>query len=170
MSVRKFSVFLGLSVFLSLSAFKADAHPFYVSVTEIRIDTQKRTLTASCRMFTDDLESALTQIFKRPFDLLKQENDAEVKALLNQYIQERFSIGLGGQLISLSFLGFEHEEEATWCYLEADKLNAGNRMTVTNTLLYDFIPMQEHILHIYINGNRQSARLANPSRAAAFSW
>lgn len=170
MSVRKFSVFLVLSAFFSLSALSSDSHPFYVSLTEIRIDLQKRTLTVSCRMFTDDLESALTQIFRRPFDLLKQEDDEQVKALLNQYIQERFSIGLGGHFISLSFLGFEHEDEATWCHLEADKFHTGNQMTVTNTLLYDFIPAQEHIIHVYINGKRQSARLVNPSRAAAFSW
>ncbi len=170
MSVCKFSVFFALFLSFSLSELRAAAHPFYVSVTEIRLDTQKRTLTASCRMFTDDLENALTQIFKRPFDLLKQENDPEVNALLNRYIQDRFSVGLDGLLLNLSFLGFEHEDEATWCYLEAGVNKPGRSMTVTNTLLYDFLPMQEHIIHVYINGVRQSARLVNPSRAAAFTW
>lgn len=121
-------------------------------------------------MFTDDLENALTRIFKRPFDLLKQENDSEVNALLNRYIQERFSVGLEGQLLPFSFLGFEREEEATWCYLEALDCKSGKGMTVSNALLYDFLPMQEHVIHLYVNGKRQSARLVNPARSAAFFW
>jgi hypothetical protein len=152
-----------------MSAHTSD-HPFYVSVTELKLDTRKHTLTASCRMFTDDLESALTQIFDRPFDLLKQENDSEVNALMNRYIRERFSVGLEGQLLQFYFLGFEREEEATWCYLEAVDCKAGNGMTVSNSLLYDFLPLQEHVIHLYVDGKRQSARVVNPSRSAAFFW
>jgi hypothetical protein len=164
------SIFLVMLSALFLVSGNTSDHPFYVSVTELKLDTRKHVLTASCRMFTDDLESALTRIFKRPFDLLKQENDAEVNALLNRYIQERFSVGLEGQLLQFSFLGFEREEEATWCYLEAVDCKSGKGMTVSNSLLYDFLPLQEHVIHLYVDGKRQSTRLVNPERSAAFFW
>jgi hypothetical protein len=54
--------------------------------------------------------------------------------------------------------------------LEAADCKAGNGMTVSNSLLYDFLPLQEHVIHLYVDGKRQSARVVNPSRSAAFFW
>ena len=170
MMKRNVSIFLAIiSALFSLSVNRPE-HPFYVSVTELKLDTRKHMLTASCRMFTDDLEYALTRIFKRPVDLLNQQSDQEVNALLSRYIRERFSVGIEGELLQFSFLGFEPEEEAIWCYLEAADCKAGNGMTVSNSLLYDFLPLQEHVIHLYVDGKRQSARVVNPSRSAAFFW
>lgn len=148
---------------------KVLAHPFYVSVTEIRADSQKMSLSISCRMFTDDLESALGQLYKRPFDLQRSSSDSAVIKHLNEYIQTRFSVGINGNMQRFTFLGFEKEDESTWCYLESENFVGLGPVTVTNRLLYDFLPDQVNIIHLYLNGQRQSTRLVNPEKTAGFT-
>lgn len=166
-NITLFGAFLLMGLFFSG---QLPAHPFYVSVTEVHADTQKNTLTVSCRMFTDDLENALKQIFNRPFDLLNASSDKETNSLLDAYIQKHFSIGVAGVLQKLQFVGFEHEEEATWCYLESVNFSGLGSVTVTNTLLYDFIPDQVNIIHFYAKGSRRSARLVNPEKSVGFQF
>lgn len=149
---------------------KLSAHPFYVSVSEIRIDTKKATLSLSCRMFTDDLENALSKIYQRPFDLQNSVDNKTVHALLDEYVQKRFSIGLGGVLQSLSFLGMEKEDDATWCYWESTNYKHAANLTVTNGLLYDFLPDQVNVIHVYVDDTRQSIRLVNPDKVAGFRF
>jgi len=158
-----------LLAFLSIVG-KVSAHPFYVSVSEIRIDTQKSTLNVSCRLFTDDLESAFTKIYKTPFDLLKTLEDPAVHKYMDEYFQQRFSIGIAGTLQSLSFVGLEKEDEAVWCYWESSNFKTLGNITVTSALLYDFLPDQINIIHLYVNNARQSARLVNPEKVAGFGF
>lgn len=159
-----------LAVFLFLAGFcgKALAHPFYVGVAELRMDTRAHTLTLSCRLFTDDLEAALTRLYGRPFDLQNAAADKTVHALLDEYVQKRFSIGIAGTLQKLRFLGLEQEDDATWCYWESTNFTDLGSITVTDALLYDFLPDQVNVIHVYANEARQSTRLVNPERTAAF--
>ena len=163
-------VFSALFLLFSVVGGRAAAHPFFVGVTEIRMDTQKSTLSVSCRMFTDDLENALTRLYARPFDLLNADNDKTVHTLLNEYVQARLSIGIGGSLQKLGFVGMEREDDATWCYWESTNFTGLGSITVTDALLYDFLPDQVNVIHVYANDARQSTRLVNPEKTAAFRF
>lgn len=121
-------------------------------------------------MFADDLENALTKIYNRPFDVLKSLDDKAFHTLVNAYIEKRFSIGNGGTMMNLNFVGIEKEDEAVWCYLEATNFKNLGSVTVTDALLYDFIPDQVNIIHLYVDGNRQSTRLVNPDKVAGFQF
>jgi len=151
-------------------AASAPPHPFYVSVTEIRVDTKKEALTVSCRMFTDDLEDALTKLFKRTFDLEASLQDKTVHPLVFEYIQKRLEIGVAGAMQRLAFVGMEQEDDAVWCYLESTNFKTAGGITVTNSLLYDFLPDQVNVIHVYLNEARQSVRLVNPDRVAGFRF
>lgn len=159
-----------LAFFLLLAGFcgRACAHPFYVSVAEIRMDTRAQTLNLSCRLFTTDLEDALTRLYARPFDLQNNLDDKTTQAVLDEYVQKRFSIGIAGVLQKLRFLGLELEDDATWCYWESSNFAGLGSLTVTNGLLYDFLPDQVNVIHVYADDVRQSTRLVNPERTAGF--
>lgn len=132
------------------------------------MDTRAHTLSVSCRMFTDDLENALTRLYARPFDLQQAADDKTAHTLLDEYVQKRFSIGIAGVLQKLRFLGLEQEDDATWCYWESTNFTGLGSLTVTDALLYDFLPDQINVVHVYADGVRQSTRLVNPERSAAF--
>jgi hypothetical protein len=156
-----------LLVALCCSSFSL-LHPYYISMTEIRMDMTKKTVSTSCRMFTDDLQHALTTLYHQPVKL--QQPDTLTSRLLQQYIGARLKVSIGGKPVSFRLIGYEQEEEATWCYLETTPFVAGTTVQITNALLYDFLPAQTNFMHCYRNTERKSQKLANPETVATFSF
>ena len=84
------------------------AHPFYISVTEIRSDAKAQTLNVSCRMFTDDLQEALYKLYQYKGNL--EQPDAQYNALLEKYIAGRLQVRIGEKTVRFRFGGYETEE------------------------------------------------------------
>lgn len=143
-------------------------HPFYVSVSEIRIDDQKKQLTLSCKLFMDDLQDALYKQFKWKADLTKESQEQD--SLLRLYISDRVGIKYADTDIQLNWVGYEIEKEAVWCYLEGNFNNPGTRIQMSNRLLYDYLPKQSNIIHCYLNKKRKSYKLQQPDEVAIFEF
>lgn len=154
-------------IVLLSTSFKAK-HPYYIGMTEIRFDTSKKTVNTTCRMFTDDLQQALFKLYKKRIDL--EHNDTSALPYLRRYMTERFSLTIGGKSTTLKLIGYEIEEEATWCYLETTPYTEPGQVVIFNTLLYDFLPEQTNFIHCYKNTVRKSFKLSNPETNASFTF
>lgn len=168
---RFFSYLFLLTVLFSISLLFLSLkpmHPYYVSVSEIRIDTLSKNVNVSVKLFTDDLQDAVYRINKVPVDFNKQSDNQKI--MLENYFKERFKITIGAKVIPLSFIGYEVEEEATWCYLEFKPLNSFGKVIIVNSLLYDFLPNQTNLIHCYYNQNRKSYKLDNPDKLVIFEF
>jgi hypothetical protein len=145
-------------------------HPYYVSVTEVRIDTREQLLQVSCRMFMDDLEAAIMKLYDQKVDILASVNNQSLNDIFFQYIRQHLIIQLGQIFVQPQMLGYEIEDEAVWCHLELKQVTETGPVKITNTLLYDFIPGQINIIHCYYNGVRKSLKLVNPESIALFEF
>ena len=73
--VTSINKWLSVSAFILLAGFIKNPiqitrhHPFHVSTTEINHNTSDKTLEISCKVFTDDFESALTKQYHTKADL-----------------------------------------------------------------------------------------------------
>jgi hypothetical protein len=143
-------------------------HPYYVSVSDIRIDSESKSVNVSCKLFTDDLQEALYKLNKSEVNLSIQSESQ--KLMLEQYFKERFKLTIAGKAIPLKLIGYEIEEEATWCYLEFNKFENLGKVIISNSLLYDFLPEQTNLIHCYYNLNRKSFKLNNPDKIAQFDF
>jgi hypothetical protein len=163
----KFSLF-----FLMITAFvlKGYSHPYFVSVTEVHINTEKKTFDISCSMFTEDLESAIKSIYITKTDLQKELGAKEVLDLIEKYIQARLQISIGGEKQAYILTGCENQEESTWCYLEGSISSLNKTVAVSNSLLFDFLEEQTNMVHVYWNEERQSTKLNNPHKFVEFSF
>ena len=88
--------FLLVAVFLMQSfhpGVQEIKHPFYVSVSEIRIDDQKKQLTLSCKLFTDDLQDAIYKQFKWKADLKNESPEKAEQADENVIALEEAGVG-----------------------------------------------------------------------------
>jgi hypothetical protein len=157
-------------LFLMTTAFVEKAHRFYLSLTEVRIDTKKQTLDVSCKLFTDDLEDALQKKYGKKIDLAASSKNKDVQALLHRYITENFKVNVGGKLQTLTFVGFETETDATWCYLESVPFIGKGKVSIINSLLYDYLPEQSNMLNVYMDDVEQSSKLVNPEKLAEFNF
>lgn len=145
-------------------------HPFHVSLTEIRMNTGKGNVEVSCRMFTDDLQQAVRKLYISKADLRKTPDDETVNRYVFEYIRSNLSITIGDARISLQWVGYENEEEYTWCYLESTGVMITNAVLVLNTLLFDVNTEQVNMIHCYKDEVRKSTKLDQPENEAVFEF
>jgi hypothetical protein len=145
-------------------------HPFFVSLTEVQHNEKAHRLEVSCKVFSNDLEATLEKNYHTQIDILKPGDRARIEPLIRDYLQKHFQVLVDGKPVSFQFLGYEIEEDAAWCYLEAGKVNQVKRIDVKNDVLFAEHPSQTNLLHVTVKGRRQSTKLDNPESKASFSF
>ena len=145
-------------------------HPYFVSVTEIQHNKKEKTLEISCKIFTDDFEKTLRQNYNTRVDLLNPINKAAMDKLVTDYIKKHLRITADAKALQLQFVGFEKDEEATWCYFQVTNIATLKKVDVTDNLLFEYKKEQINILHVIVNGNRKSTKLDNPEAIASFKF
>ena len=145
-------------------------HPFYVSMTEVQHNEKAKRLEVSCKVFSNDLEAMLEKNYRTSIDLLKPQDKARIEPLLQDYLQRHFQVQVDGKPVAFRFLGYEIEEDATWCFLEAVKVNQVKKLEVKNDILFAEHAGQTNMLHVTVKGRRQSTKLDNPQSQASFRF
>ena len=166
------SIFYKWLILLWLPFFPSqqDAHPIYVSVTEIEHNAAEKTLEISCRIFTDDFEKTLRNEGAATVDLLQPKDKSAMNQLVSQYIRRHLKISVNDQPVTLQFLGYEQAEEAIQSYFQVNNMAVVKKLDVQNNLLYEFKSEQMSLMHITVNGSRKSTRLNNPDDKAGFTF
>ena len=154
----------------SSPATSASFHPFYVSVTEIHHNAKDKALEISCKIFVDDMEEALKKNYKTKVDLSSVQNQEQNNKLIADYISKHLVFVTDGKPQKLSYVGYEKDSEAVYCYFEVPNLPAVKKLDVTNSILQDYTTSQINIMHVYVNGNRKSYKLDYPSNQASFTF
>ncbi len=146
------------------------AHPYYVSVTEIGYSQPDKEIQVACKIFTDDLENALKEMYHTKADLYHPADKATLDRQIAGYIGKHFRVKADNNPVSLRFIGYEIEGEAAWCYLSAGDIPPVKNIEVFNDLLYEYKKEQVNIMHARVGGDRKSARLTYPHTATVFSF
>lgn len=146
------------------------AHPFYVSVATIEHNEQNKILEISCRIFYDDLENELKKEGFSKDDILHPKNKASFEKGLATYLGKNFKIKVNNSPVPIRYLGYQIEEDAAWCYMEAPATGAISQISVLNTLLYQQHPSQTNIIHVTVKGKRKSTKLTLPKTTETFQF
>lgn len=143
-------------------------HPFYLSVTELNIQTKEKLVQASCKIFTDDLQMGLHAMHHKPVNLEKysKQNDS----LLAVFVQQNLKIFIGHNPVLFKFIGYEIQEEAVWFYLEANAKNISSEIRVVNRFLCKSIAAQSNVIHCTFNETRKSYKLNCPETEYVFRF
>jgi len=145
-------------------------HPYYVSVTDIKYNEKEKTLQVSCRTFTDNLEDALRKLYKKQVDVLHPKDKKEIENLLTDYINKHVKIKVNGKLQTLTFIGYEKEEEAVWSYMEIKNIENPKTLIVENAILYDYLPQQINMVHVEVKEKKESQKTTNPEKELVFNF
>ncbi|MDQ6610621.1 MAG: hypothetical protein M3Y85_12460 [Bacteroidota bacterium] len=145
-------------------------HPFYISVTEINHNAGTKSLEISCKFFSDDLEQTLEKAYKAQLDITLPKDKAAFDKYIPDYIAKHFSVVVDGRSLPLTYVGFEKDKESAFAYFEIGNVGTLKQMTITNSLLHDFTSQQINIMHVTVNGKRQSTKLDYPETKAAFGF
>ena len=163
-----------LCSFWMLSGFKPSeksvAHPLYVSVTEINHNASEKSLEISIKIFSDDLEQILEKNNKTQLDILAAKDKAHFDQYIPDYITKNLVLKVDGKQLPLSFVGFEVENEAAYCYFEVRNVASVKKLDIQNSILYDFNDTEMNIVHVTVNGSRKSNKVNYPQKAVDFSF
>lgn len=144
--------------------FSSVLHPYYVSVTEIEYDLQRREVGVACKFFVDDLEEAIRDAGAGKTDLIKGDKTRNTK-LLEEYLSAHLGIMADGRKLDLKFIGFQLDQEAIWCFLEAGAVAPFKKLSVRGDMLFELRKDQINLFHATVNGTRKSYRLVMPDRS-----
>lgn len=145
-------------------------HPFYIAVTEINQNAASKSLEISCKFFADDFEQTLEKAYNTHLDISTAKDKALLDKLIPDYINKHLLLTVDGKPVRLQYVGYEKDKESAYCYFEAPSISAVKQLDVTNSLLHDFRPDQINIMHVTVNGKRQSTKLDYPARQASFRF
>ena len=138
---------------LTLSASRP-AHDFHASVTQMQYNPTEKTFEISIRVFTDDLEKALSQSLNTPVRLGK---DAKSDAILEKYIRERFAyVTPQKQPKAINYVGHEVEVDANWIYLEMPFAEPFQGGLLKQNALMEVFDDQVNMVNIQYQGQKKT--------------
>lgn len=142
-----------LSIVLIYLGWLVSAHPFFISLTEIRQNPDSKNLEIAQKIFWDDLEVSLREYHQESFNILKPKDEKILSAKIGAYLTTHFEIWVDGKKVKLNYLGFEVEEDAIWAYYETIPISITTQVEVRNSILIKEIDGQQNIVHVYFPGN-----------------
>lgn len=136
--------------------FNLQAHPFYVSVTQI--DYKENSLQITLKVFIEDLEMALQNSGQPKLFLGEEKENKNSNQIILNYLNDKFSIKVNkGDPEPYIFIGKETEDDAVWIYLEVKrKVKRVSSLEVKNSIITEKYESQTNLVHTNINGAKKS--------------
>lgn len=164
-----FLVVITLFKWLSVAMFSI-LHPFYVSVTELNHNTADKTLEITCKIYSDDFEKTLSQQYGSLISVTNPKNKELLQIQMTTYIQKHLLLKIDGKSASFTLLGYEIEGDALFCFFQCNNIATVKKIEISNSLLHDFNKNQANIIHVSVNGDRESIKLDYPKTSVSFSF
>ncbi len=159
-----------LTIFFFTEMAAVSAHPFYVSLCQIDFNGQNRSLEISVKIFTDDLQTALRRRGIENLFLGGQGENPESNKYISGYLNDNLSISVDGKPLKISFLGKDHEDGATWCFLEVPNVGTFSNIAITNPMLIETFEGQSNLILVTLNGRTQSLLLKKGNTSGSLSF
>ncbi|WKS96078.1 DUF6702 family protein [Riemerella columbina] len=145
-------------------AFGADKHPYHVGSMDIKYNAKTERFEMIGKFFIDDLEAAVNAESAKSIHFLEPQQQSKTKEILEQYFRNHFKIKVNQKVISYSFLGYEEKSEAVLIYMETEPIKTPQKVEIALSAIYNLYDDQSHIVHITVNGKRQSKKIDYPQR------
>ena len=131
---------------------------------EFNYNSKTSTFEITGRFFLDDMENALKKSYggKAVFHDAASKSDLEKK--IKNYGQEHLKLKVNNQFLALNFIGYEEDSEAVQIYWESAPVKNPKKVETAVSFLYNLFDDQINIIHVIVDGKRQSHKLNYPER------
>jgi len=151
-----------LAFFLLLSlTHRAEAHKFYMSITQMNYNEKTASLEISIKFFTDDLEQAVEHEKNIALRLGTSLQNKNAEQLLMDYLSNKFILKQEVEMPQ-EFLGAETEYDYTYCYIEIKNFDKDKDFSVLHKALMEIFPEQLNKL----NYNRSENSISHSSTSS----
>ncbi len=148
-----------------------DLHPIYVSVIEMEYNGTDKTLEISCKVFSEDFETAMGKAFNTPADVHNPKDKALLEKHMAEYIRKHLVVKYDGKPGTLEWVGYENESQFTFSYFQVNNVaSAPKKIEVLVNIFHELYQDQINIVHVTVNGNRKSTKLNYPETAVKLEF
>ena len=150
--------------------FMSFAHEFYVSISQCELNTKSKRVEIAAKVFTDDLIAAVENGTTKKLYLGEDREISEAENLVKTYFQKHYALTVNDSINTpLNILGFEHDIDVTWVYIESDSIvNNISSVEIFCDILTDILPKQTNIIKFKALGTNQSMILDKSETEASF--
>ena len=145
-------------------------HPYYLSICEIDHNPHAKTLEITFKIFTDDLEEALTAQGAGMLKLGTAQEARQADRHIFSYLQNNVAVIVNGDTTGLSYVGKEVELDVTWCYVEAKQIANVEKIEISSRLLIERHEEQANIVHVTVGKTRKSLLLHKQRTGGALEF
>ena len=147
-----------------LFSFTKAKHPYHVGSVEINYNTNSKSFEITGRFFLDDLENGLSKKYGGAFHFNDEKYKAKLNDALQKYCAEYFKLKGDGKFLKINYVGYEEDSESVNVYLESESVPVPKKVEAAVSFLYNLFDDQINIVHIIIQGKRESEKLTYPNR------
>lgn len=148
----------------TLLLFSFTSHKFYVSVNQIDFNQSKKRLEITNRIFIDDLNASLNASTTEKFEIEDMTLNSKSFGVLQSYLNKHLIFKINKKQKEFQIKNFEIEGDVFVIYSVLGDVSNVKSLEVENSLLFDLIPSQQHIVHFNINETKSSKLLDFESR------
>lgn len=151
----------------AFSSFKPSSetlHPYHVGSVEFNYNPKSKTFEITGKFFLDDLENGLKEKYGKAVHFNDAGYNAAIAELLKKYCAEYIKLKADNQFLVIKYIGFEEDKESVNIFLESEVTDQPKKVETAVSFLYNLYDDQMNIIHIIVNGKRQSERLNYPNR------
>lgn len=130
-------------------------HDYHVSVTQMQYNNASHSFEVSIRVFTDDMEKALSQSHSKQRFVLK-DNDQNDR-FVEEYIRKSFVLTDSQKKNApIKYIGKEQEADATWIYLEIPFQGTLNGSRLLNVTLMEVFDDQVNMTNVKYSSEKKT--------------
>ena len=138
------------------------AHKFYVSVSYMEYDKERKAIEVQKKIFFDDLEFVIKEKHNlSSFDILKSEKDS-VDKYIESYLYENILFDIDGIKRKINYLGHEYLNGTINCYFEILEVDKFENLFIKDTSLFSDFDSQENLIYFEMDNNLYTIRLKYP--------
>lgn len=135
-------------------------HEYYISITNIEYNPMSQSIEISQQYIAHDVEKAIFIKHKVDLHLAEPNEHPKADSILEVYFRDNFELSIDST-IQLNWVGREVKlDESLLIYLQSEKIEQPNKLTVKNTSLTEVFPAQSNITHVKV-GERQLTKSIN---------
>lgn len=121
-------------------------HPVHVSVTNLEIQSENNSISLSFKVFTDDFQSVIDQLYNIKVNLSENENYDLNKEHIDNYLNDNFTIIVNGKELIFTNTGIKTNDEAVWFFYKTTINKDFKSFVIRNSLMLDLYPDQKNLL------------------------
>lgn len=134
-------------IYILLLALMPMKHPIHVSMTNIEYNKTEKAYNVIIKVFTDDFEANILQLYKVNLNTSKENEFANYNKIASEYVNKYFKINLDDKNYSLKFLSKKTNFEATWLSFKLSDVKAtAKNAEIINNIMNQFYRDQTNLV------------------------